>query len=327
MTTKTTVSVAELITRLATDPIFPTVEELFAFSDLTRMEETEVRENWMTIPEDRRHQVVEELTQASESELSLHLGRLLRVALNDESSRIRALAISGLWEEIDESLIGPLVDKLYNDPAEEVRAAAASMLGAYVLAGELDEIEPAQAMRVEEALLSILHSEVEPLTVQCRALESLAYSGEMGVRQLIEDAYYSPYEEMRVSALEAMARSADIRWREAAQAELISPEAAMRAAAARAVGELENRNALPDIFDLLADEEKDVRLAAIFALGRLGGKDAVEVLTAAATSEDPEEAAAAEDALEDTLFFGGENDIPLFDETDVEWDETEDDEW
>ncbi|MEZ4718856.1 MAG: hypothetical protein R2851_22585 [Caldilineaceae bacterium] len=32
------------------------------------------------------------------------------------------------------------------------------------------------------------------------ALESLAYSGEIAMRQLIEDAYYAPEEEMRISA-------------------------------------------------------------------------------------------------------------------------------
>lgn len=326
VTTRTTISVADLMDRMATDPNFPTLSELFALSDLTREEQSQVRRDWMNIPEERRLIALQELIAAGESDLMLDLGRLLRVALTDESSRIRALAVNGLWEDTDESLIGPLVDLLRNDPDEEVRAAAAGSLGTYVLAGELDEIDPAQAMRVEEALLEVLHSEVEPLSVLCRALESIAFSGETGVRQLIDDGYYSPYEEMRVAALNAMARSADIRWREAAQAELVSPDAAMRAAAARACGELEHREALSDLFELLSDEEKEVRLAVLFALGRLGGKDAVEILTAAATSEDEEEAAMAEDALEESLFYAN-SDIALFDESQAEWDEEFDDDW
>lgn len=326
MSIRTSLSVAELLTKLATDSTFPTLPELHALSDLTRQEEAEVRHFWITIPEDRRYRVIQELTEASETEPALLLERFLRVVLGDESSRVRALAVAGLWEEIDESLIGPLLDLLNNDSSEEVRAAVARVLGGYVLAGELDEIDPAQAMRVEETLLAVLRSDVEPLSVQCSALESIAYSGEMGVRQLIEDGYYSPYDEMRASSLNAMARSADIRWRDAAQAELVSPETAIRAAAARACGELEHREALNDLFNLLADEEKEVRLAALFALGRLGGKDAIEVLSAAATSEDEDEAAAAQDALEDSLFYG-ESDIPLFDESETEWDEEIDDEW
>ena len=326
VTTKTTLTVAQLLERMATDPNFPTLAELSALSDLSLSEQAQVRREWMTIPEERRNLAVQELTTASETELTLHLGRFLRVALEDENSQIRSQAVAGLWEETDEALIGPLLDMLYNDASEDVRAAAAEALGGYVLAGELDEIDPAQAMRVEEALLSILHSDGEPLAVQCRALESIAYSGETGVRQLIDDGYYSSYEEMRVAALNAMARSADIRWRDAAQAELVSPDAPMRAAAARACGELEHRDSLPDLYELLSDEEKEVRLAALFALGHIGGKDAVEILTAAATSEDEDEAAAAEEALEDSLFYS-HSDIALFDESGDEWDEDSDDDW
>lgn len=327
MTAKTNISVADMLTKLATDPIFPSQRELFVLSDLTRAEQAQVRTLWMTIPEERRHTVVRELTAASETELALHLGRLLRIVLDDASSRVRLLAVAGLWEESDESLIGPLIDLLHNDPSQEVRAAAAEALGVYVLAGEVDEIDQAQAMRVEEALLSILGNEAEPLGVRCRALESIAYSGEMGVRQLIDDGYYSPDEEMRVSALVAMARSADIRWRDAAQAELLSPDVAMRIAAVRAVGELEHRDALPDLFELLADEEKAVRLAVLFALGRIGGKEAVEILSAAAASEDEEEAAAAEEALEEALFYANSSDMPLFDEAETDWNEEDDEEW
>ncbi len=326
MTTKTSLSVAEMMTRLATDPQFPTRQELFVLSDLTLREQTDVRRLWATIPEERRYAVIKDLIAASETELTLHLGRLLRVVLNDESDRVRALTLTGLWEETDEALIGPIIEMLHNDPSEEVRAAAAETLGVYVLAGELDEIDPAQAMRVEEALLSVLHSDAEPVYVQRRALESIAYSGEMGVRQLIDDGYYSPDEEMRVGALVAMARSADIHWRDAAQAELNSPDPAMRAAAAQAVGELEHREALADLIELLDDEEKLVRLAVLFALGRIGGKIAIEILTTATASADKDEAAAADDALEEALFYSNSN-IPLFDESETEWDESDDDEW
>jgi HEAT repeat protein len=214
---------------------------------------------------------------------------------------------------------------LLNDPSQPVRAAAAAALGPFILAGELEEIDAAQAMRAEEALLAILHSETEPLEVQCRALESLAFSGEAGMRQLIEDAYYSPYEEMQLSALVAMGRSADTRWRETARTELENPSSAIRAEAARACGELEASAALNDLFGLLADEEKAVRLAAIFALGRIGGKEAIEALEAMALSEDTDEEEAAQVALEEATFFGDEDAIPLFDEQDDDWDEDDED--
>lgn len=325
---KTALTVVELLNKLISEATTPSLEELTVFSDLSAQDWTEVRRLWPTIPESRRLAVIEALVQESFTNLHLQLGRLLRVALQDANSRIRQLAIEGLWEEVTEDLIGPFISLLRDDPAQEVRAAAAGALGAFVLAGELDELDPVQAMRAEEALLAALHNEMEGLAVQCRALESIAFSGESGVRHLIEDGYYSPYEEMRLSALLAMGRSADTRWRGAARAELDSPSPAMRAAAARACGELEARAALPEILGLLLDEEKEVRLAAIFALGRLGGQDALDALDALTESEDEDEANAAAVALEESLFYGDDS-IPLFDEESLDaWDDLdEEDEW
>lgn len=325
VTTKTTLSVDKLLQKLISDENSPSIQELGALSDLSRLDWQHVRELWSAIPEARRWQAVKSLVEASYENIQLELGRFLRVAMNDDSPRIRALAIDGLWEETSEDLVGPFVQALNSDPSPLVRAAAAAALGAFVLAGELEEIDSVQAMRVEEALLAALHNETEALDVQCRALESVAFSGEAGVRQLIEDAYYSPYEEMQISALVAMGRSADTRWRATAQTELDNSSPQVRAEAARACGELEARAAVEDLLVLLTDEEKSVRLAAIFALGRLGGDAAEDALNAVLLSEDEDEVQAAEEALEDVVFFGKADEIPLYDETESEWDEDEDD--
>lgn len=326
MTTKTSISVDKLLQRLIADENPPSIEELGALSDLTRSDWQHVREFWSAIPEERRWHTVKNLVEASYADIQLELGRFLRVAMEDESPRVRAIAIHGLWEDTGEDLIGPLVQILNHDPSVPVQAAAAAALGAFVLAGELEEIDSVQAMRAEEALLTILHSETAPLEVQCRALESIAFSGEAGVRQLIEDAYYSPYEEMQISALVAMGRSADIRWRATVQTELENSSPQVRAEAARACGELEARAALEDLLVLLTDEEKNVRLAAIFALGRLGGQDAEDALDVMLASEDEDEVRAAEEALEEIVFFGKADEIPLYDESESDWDE-EEDEW
>ncbi|MEZ4635670.1 MAG: HEAT repeat domain-containing protein [Caldilineaceae bacterium] len=328
MTTKTSLSVEKLLEKLITDETPPTLQDLSAFSDLSRSNWGRVREMWSAIPEQRRFEAVQLLVEAAYEDIQLQLGRLLRVALEDDSERVRAVAIAGLWEDTSEDLIGPLVQTLHNDPSQIVRGLAAGALGPFILGGELEEIDAAQAMRAEEALLAVLRNDEEPLSVQCQALESLSFSGEAGVRQLIEDAYYSPYDEMQVSALVAMGRSADTRWRSAAQQELDNSSPEIRAAAARTCGELEAVNALDDILNLLADEDKNVRLAAIFALSHIGGDEAEDALNAMLESEDPDEVIAAEDALEEIVFFGDTDAIPLFDESQDEWETDDDiDEW
>lgn len=322
-------SIEDLLIQLQEEGAYPQAQELAALSDLSLPDFRRLQEAWPTLADDRRLFVVRSLVEESFDNLHLQLGRFLRLALTDSLPTIRILAIKGLWEDQDADLVGPLVHLLNNDPHETVHAAAAEALGAFVLAGELNELSSALAMRAEDALLAVLHAEMEPLTVQAQALESIAFSGETGIRELIEDGYYSQYEEMQVAALHAMGRSADIRWRSSVQAELGSPTVAMRAAAARACGELEARDALEELISLLADEEKTVRLAAIFALGRLGGRLAGEALNAMTTSDDPDEAKLAAHALEEAVFYENSQEIPLFDEERSIWEDEADDweEW
>ena len=213
---------------------------------------------------------------------------------------------------------------LNNDPDIGVRAAAASALGPFVLAGELDEIEAAMAMRAEEALLAVVHAKGEHVEVQARALESVAYSGEAGLRQLIEDAYYAPEEEMRLASLRAMGRSADTRWRSMVRAELASPDPAMRVEAALAAGELEIKSAIPQIVAMLDDDELAVRLAAIEALGHLGGKVARTALRTLAAEGEADEAEAADIALEEMLFYAEPGAAPLVDGDEDEADDLDD---
>lgn len=320
-----TLSIEVLLTQLQEDETLPQVQELVALSDLSLADLRRVREVWTTISDAGRLHVVSSLVEESLGNLHLQLGRLLRLALTDPLPDVRILAVRGLWEEREEDLVGPLIQLLNNDSYDTVRAAAAGALGAFVLAGELDELSQALAMRAEDALLAVLHAEMEPLNVQALALESIAFSGETGVRELIEDCYYSQYEEMRVAALRAMGRSADVRWRSTVQTELGSPEMEMREAAARACGELEAGDALEELVELLSDESKPVRLAAIFALGRLGGRRAKEMLNAMSASDDSDETEAAANALEETLFYGDAKGVPLFDESRENWEDEADD--
>lgn len=317
------VSLEELMTRLAADPAGLSLRHLLAFSDLSREGAAYVRQMWSAVPVERRRTIVRQLVGIAGEDLALQLGRLLRIALEDEDAQVRRFAIEGLMadEEISADLIGPLVQILHNDADNRTRGAAAQALGAYVLAGELDELDSALAMRVEEALMTTLLRDEEPLEVRCQALESLAYSGEIGMRQLIEDAYYAPEEEMRVSGLNAMGRSADVRWRNLARAELENPSAAMRTAAVAATGALENRAAVPELTELLSDESAEVRLAAIAALGQIGGKEVRELLEAMRLSDDPAEVEAADLALEEMMFLAEDSERYLPEEEPEAWDD------
>jgi hypothetical protein len=322
-------SVETLLQRLTTTPDATPLNEYFALSDLTRAQAEVVRRVWPMLAPELRRNVLDILLQGAETYLDVNLNVFLVTILDDPEADIRQVALETLAEsEPAPEMLGPIIQRLQRDEDDAVRAAAAAALGYYILAGELDELDAALAMRAEETLIAVLTDPAEPITVQRRALESIAYSGEEGVRQFIEDAYYSPYEVLRLGALVAMGRSADIRWRKLVRVELDNPSPAMRAEAAVACGELEVKAALPDLLDLLEDDEPRVRLAAIFALGRLGGKPARRALAGIAAS-DAEEAEAAELALEEMLFYAGEDaDVfPLFEDADVEEEHDDLDPW
>jgi HEAT repeat protein len=316
-----------VLNRLIVAPQDLNIEDLRTFSDLSREQAAMVRNEWPSIAVERRREIVRFLIQVIDEDLTWQLERLFNIALSDEDSEVRRYAIEGLREENDGQLVGPLVQILLNDSDERTRATAADALGSYVLAGELDELDAALAMRAEEALLSVVSKGAEPTTVRARSLESLAYSGETGLRQLIEDAYYAPEDEIRVSSLIAMGRSADVRWRSLARAELQNPWDKMRAVAAQACGELEAKAALDQLIELVTDESDDVKLAAILALGRIGGNDAREVLEAVRLDEEQELVEAADFALEELMFFASaENDLSLLQESDGtvdDWDDIE----
>lgn len=319
------VSVPTLLEQLISAPEDPDIHTLTGLSNLSRADAAEVRQMWPSIPVERRQRIVTELVEFAEHDFSLHLASFLQLMLEDDDPVVRVAAINGLWEDVSPELIGDLLHVLHHDPATEVRAVAAHVLGAYILAGELEELDSLYAMRVEQALLSVIHNLTEPAEIRAKALESLSFSSEIGVRQLIEDAYYSADKVIRVSSLISMGRSADVRWRGLLRAELQNPARAMRMQAAIACGELESQDAVSDLMLLLEDSVQDVRLAAIFALGRIGGKDATKAIGVIATHEDspPEEAEAAKLALEEMAFYANADGISLFDESlalEEEWD-------
>lgn len=323
------ISVEQLLQELIQGREMPEFVHLYAFSDLTTQDVEIVRQQWALIDVARRRAVVSDLVQLAQEDIDLELGRFLRIAITDSDAQVRQAAVTGLWEEVSTDLVGPIVQLLQNDPDEGVRAAAATCLGGYILAGELDELDASLAMRAEQALLAVLSNEQEPIEVRRRALESIAYSGEAGVRQLIEDGYYDSDESMRISAVFAMGRSADVRWRALVRAELQSPSAAMRAEAALASGELGAKSAAEDVSALLQDADERVRMAAITALGRIGGPVAQDALEAMLLSDNEAEVEAADAALEEMQFFDQMDEISFFDESDEEdeWESEEDEEW
>jgi HEAT repeat protein len=258
------------------------------------------------------------LVQLAEESFQVNFDAIFRRCLGSHDGEIRVAAIEGLWENEDVSLTGPLVSMLRSDPSAPVRAAAATALGRFVLAGELEQLDPPIQARLTAELLTAIHLKGEGLEVRRRALESVAYTCTPEVLEALETAYYHEDEQMRLSAMAGMGRSCDRRWTKIVLEELESDSAAMRYEAALASGNLALREAVPTLTRLLDDADPQVRDAVIWSLGQVGGDQAKQALLVALEDADEYTAAALEDALAEQALSDGDLDFPLYELDDAE---------
>ncbi|MDH4208911.1 MAG: HEAT repeat domain-containing protein [Anaerolineae bacterium] len=271
--------------------------QLYLLSDLSRDELSLLAERWPTIETSRRRQLMEALVQIAEVNFTVDFNAIFRLGLLDQDADVRAQSVDGLWEDRNPGLVDALLDLVVSDPSILVRAAAATGLGRFVLAAELEELEEETGDKVVQALRQVIEDRKEALEPRRRAVESISYSGAAGVEDLIAQAYHDSVEKMRISAIFSMGRSVDPVWGPAVLGELASANPEMRFEAARACGELELTEAVPNLISMIGDQDREVQQAAISALGKIGGQEARRALRLCCESEDEVIAAAGEEAL------------------------------
>ncbi|MEA3337799.1 MAG: HEAT repeat domain-containing protein [Chloroflexota bacterium] len=276
---------------------------LDGLSDLNTSDLELFQSTWRALPAERQRTLISSLVEMAEDHVGVCYDAIFTNLLQDENPWVRMQSIEGLWESEDVRLIPPLIDLMQYDDTPEVRAAAALSLGRFLLLGELNKVDQQAAGRVENALMHSFDEREFHVTVRRRILESLAYSSHERIRDLILSSYDDEDDDMRTSALFAMGRSADPTWQAFVLAELASTDDAIRFEAARASGELELAEAIPYLLDMLDEEDVEIRDAALWALGRIGGKAALRALRACAESEDEALREIAEDALDELLFL------------------------
>jgi len=285
---------------------------LYTLSDLTGDRLPMFGAVWETLPVERRRRLVHALVELAEASFQVNFDAVFRYCLQDPDAEVRAAAIEGLWENEQEGLIGPLIAALRSDPTPRVRAAAATSLGRFVLAGELEQIEEAIQCRIVQELMTTVHLAGESIEVRRRALESAAYACTPEAMDALEVAYYDDDEMMRLSAIVGMGRTCDARWGEIILAELKNPVAAIRYEAALAAGEMMLPAAVPLLGRLLQEPDTMVRDAAIWALGQVGGARAKELLLELHEDADQDTQAVVEEALAEQALYEGELDFTLY---------------
>jgi HEAT repeat protein len=279
------------------------ISKLVNLSDLSREEMEAFKNMWAGINVARRREIVERLVELAEDNFELDYTAIFRLCLGDGDGQVRAKAIDGLSECEERSLLDPLISLLLGDLEDSVRVAAAAALGTFAMLAEFGELKANDADKVEKALLTAFNNKKEQMDVRCRALESISMMSRPQVEVMIRQAYQSDALEFRASALCAMGRTCNSDWLSILLQELGSPSAQLRFEAARACAELEADDAVPRLIELTRDDDAQVRLAAVEALGRIGGNEAKQALQECRDGPDDAMSEAAEDALDEMKFW------------------------
>lgn len=293
------------------NPLTP--KYFYNLSDMSAEEIESLSKIWPEIPLWRRQAIIEDVEQLSADDLLLSFVNFCLLALQDEDANIRRLCIQSLWEYGEVELVPVYTRLVKEDPDVEVRAAATGALGQYVFKGEIGELSPTMLKEIEELLLEVIQGEDSP-KVRRVALEALGFSSREEVPAIIESAFTSNDKYWIASALFAMGRSSNEKWKEPVLAMFNHAYPLVRMEAVRAAGELEIKEAIPSLIELLDEHDDDFRTACIWALSQIGGEGVRETLEELLNdAQDDEDIEFLESALENLEFSESMDLIPLFD--------------
>lgn len=290
----------------------PSVTVIYGLSGLMRDDLSQLNTVWVALPAVYRRRVMRQLVESSETNIELDYRTIGLFSLEDSDPHVRESAIELLWEDNSLELMSRLVDLARNDAVVEVRAAAMTALGRFVLAGELGDLPEVETQPARDVAIHILGLEQEDNSVRRRALEAIANSSHDIVPKAIQAAYESSDQRMRVSAVFAMGRSCDEMWEYAVLEAIESDDPEMRYEAAKASGELELVEAVPHLGRLALEDDREIQTVSIWSLGEIGGKETMRILELLAEKADEDDdddlLQAVEDAIGNASLVG--DDIP-----------------
>ena len=233
---------------------------------------------WQQIEPKRRRQIMHRLVELAEDNVVLSFDSIFKHHLKDQDEEVRSIAIEGLWENEETSLIEPLINLMEQDSSVKVQQAAAIALGRFAMLAEHQKLPSDYIFRLSQALLTTIGDRSKPIETRRRALEAVAPLSLPQVRRSIKASYQSGNPGLKVSALYAMGKNCDPCWLPILKRELASVDVEARYEAAGACGELGEAEAVAQLIELTDDTDADVQLAAIQALGKIGSNEAKEHL-------------------------------------------------
>jgi HEAT repeat protein len=253
----------------------PSAAQLASLSHMDREDTALLSEAWDDVDAGRKRRILVQLAEMAEDNIDLNFDAAFKLALQDDDGAVRAQALRGLLEYEGRDLILVLAQMLREDTDVEVRSEAAIALGRYAVEAELDHLQESDRDAIAEVLIESAEDTEEDEGVRAKAIEALgALSGEE-TDNLIESIYDEDSLVLKIGAVDAMGRSCNEVWLPVVLKEMENRAPIMRHAAAFAAGEIADEEAVSPLQRMaIQDPDREVRLAAIRALGEIGGNRA-----------------------------------------------------
>jgi HEAT repeat protein len=287
------------------------IPQLYRLSDMDDEDFTKFLLHWNGASDDRRQVIVRHLADISEHNFIVDFAPIFTISLQDSYAPVRIAALDGLWDSTDSTLVDPILNLLTLDPDPKVREAAARSIAHFLLMSEWDHVRGINKNYVFNTLLDTYDDPITELPLKCAVLEAMGPIPLPRVSKIIEEAYEGFSPELQLSAVFAMGTSADPRWAAILLDEMESPVEEMRAEAARAAGLIGLSEAIPQLAELVYDDDLDVAAVAITSIGQIGGSEAESILQDLLSDLHAEHLhEVAEEALEEASWIDGE--LPMF---------------
>lgn len=287
------------------------VSRVYGFNDLAASDLPAFASLWPRIDPELRHRTVAEAIDVAEDDYRLDLFRFLVAASEDDDSRVRLMAVSGLGQVHEPSVAHRLLDLLRDDVSDDVRAQAATSLGPFVLLAEFEDLSTELADRLATVLYAVAEDEDESWHVRRRAAESVAALGpNERVERLIDRMWQEDELGLRPSAIVAIGRGNMRHWIPVVHPFLTGDDPELRFEAVRTLGEMGDVDALPQLSEIaLHEEDVDTRHEAIVAIGTIGGPTAARILSRLADQAPESDQELIEHAMMEAAL---EEDLPEF---------------
>jgi HEAT repeat protein len=295
-------TIKKFISRILNSDELLVKSELTRLSSLTNQEIEYLENSWLKADLKRRRKIISYLTELTRQHFSLDFTEIYHFCLKEKDAKIKAEAITALAEEENPLLIRNFVSLLKEDSSKEVRIASAAALGKLSMLGELGNISSKNTTAVYNALLDVLDDKTENSIIRASALEAIAPLNKPRVKGLIEEAYHSKEEVLKISAIRAMGLNCNRMWLTALIEELQSDDEILRYEAVEACGELGEEDAILYLIELIEDENPRISEAAIKSIGEIGGEEAKEILIRLTANPKAKIRQAAEQVLQELAF-------------------------